>query len=438
MVEKVLDYPRVQVAQETGWWCGPATVQNILASRGINRSEASLAQRMGTTTNGTNHIGLLRDVLNAELPAADYRVVQLPNDPPSAAQRENLWQHIVASINAGFGVAINIVAPPSNYPRAVAPSTESPAYGGGTVYHYIAAMGYSDVGGKRVWIADSGFRPFGYWVSLAQLATLIPPKGYTYAAGKTAAPTPPAPATWFDEDVSKTFGFGRSRPLSGLVGIAIHTTESDASTKARDVAAYQARTETGSYNVIVDSTGHRLLCNTDDWQVWATGNKGNDVLLHLAFVARASWTRDQWLAQDKMLRAGATVVRHWCDVRKIPMQRVTAATLPGILGHADTRVWGGTDHTDPGPGFPWDRFIELVKGSTAGGFLMALSDAEQRELLDTTRQNQKDIAKILDQLGPKHETWSEASSFGVDDQGRERTLRDGLIAKLDDIKAGRK
>jgi hypothetical protein len=43
-------------------------------------------------------------------------------------------------------------------------------------------MGYDDTPGARaVWIADSGFWPFGYWCGFDQVATLIPPKGYTYA-----------------------------------------------------------------------------------------------------------------------------------------------------------------------------------------------------------------------------------------------------------------
>ncbi len=33
--------------------------------------------------------------------------------------------------------------------------------GGGVVYHYIAALGYSDKGGRRLRIADSGFAPLG-------------------------------------------------------------------------------------------------------------------------------------------------------------------------------------------------------------------------------------------------------------------------------------
>ena len=235
---------------------------------------------------------------------------------------------------------------------------------------------------------------------------------------------------YYDVDMSQQFGFGRPRSTANLVGVCIHTTESGAGASARDVAAYQARSQTGSYNVLVDDR-ERVLCNTDDWQVWATGNKGNDVLLHLAFVAQASWSRAEWLAHSDMLRMGAGVVRQWCDRYRFPVRKVTVAMLPGILGHVDTQAWGGTDHYDPGPNFPWDEFLQMVKddslsGSTDGGFLMALTDKEQRELLNNTRV-------IRDQLGPKLDAWGAGSSFGQDAQGRELTQRDGLIAKLNAI-----
>lgn len=49
-------------------------------------------------------------------------------------------------------------------------------------------MGYGEDGaGRRYWIADSGFSPYGYWISHEQLASLIPPKGYAYAAPVKAA-----------------------------------------------------------------------------------------------------------------------------------------------------------------------------------------------------------------------------------------------------------
>lgn len=144
-------------------------------------SEAELGRKLGTSVNGTNWIGLFPKVLNELMPEAKYTSVEMPNDPPTASQKEKLWKDIKNSIDAGYGVIANIVAPPSNYPRAVSPSTISPAYSGGTIYHYIALMGYSTEGQRKIWVADSGFTPYGYYISFDQLASLIPPKGYAYS-----------------------------------------------------------------------------------------------------------------------------------------------------------------------------------------------------------------------------------------------------------------
>lgn len=178
MTEKVLPYDRSIAPQETGFWCGPASTQMILNSRGLFFSEQDLANRMGTTVNGTDYIGQITAVLNGFL-GGGYVIRGIPNDPPTGGQVELLWSDLVASVEGGFGVSANIVAPPGNYPRGTMGSV-SPAYAGGTVYHYVALMGYYEgLDGRHVWVADSGFRPFGYWCSLGQVASLIAGKGYT-------------------------------------------------------------------------------------------------------------------------------------------------------------------------------------------------------------------------------------------------------------------
>lgn len=201
-MEKVLPYDRTIVRQETSWWCGPASVQVVLNSIGIHRTEHSLMLELEKLEgnhgfddrDGTDHIRQITQVLNDHT-SAGYFTVDMPNDPPKAEQKDRLWRDLVASINGGRGVIVNIVAPPSNYPKHVAPSTISPAYGGGTVYHYMTVMGYSDDGPRRVRIADSGFTPYGYWMSFDQLATLIPPKGYSAAPGPAEPAPAPVPAT---------------------------------------------------------------------------------------------------------------------------------------------------------------------------------------------------------------------------------------------------
>lgn len=177
-MERVLDYDRGIVPQETYYWCGPASAQVVLNALGIEFAESVLARRIGTHVGGTDYVGLITPILNRYVEGG-YVDRYLEQDPATPEQIHQLWDDIVGSIDAGYGVVANIVAPPGNYPRGVKGSV-SPEYSGGTVYHYVAIMGYDDTAGARaVWVADSGFAPHGYWCSFDQMATLIPPKGYT-------------------------------------------------------------------------------------------------------------------------------------------------------------------------------------------------------------------------------------------------------------------
>lgn len=225
VIEKRLDYPRDEVHQDTGWNCGPASAQTVIRAAAKKFiPEATLAKEMGTHRGGTDWIGQITRTLQKHIPAAKYATVEMPNDPPSTAQRDRLWQHLTGSIDAGYGLVVNIVAPPNNYPRPSHTSTTALAYSGGTVYHYVAAMGYAIDGNgvKHVWIADSGFKPYGSWVTFAQFATLIPPKGYAYATAKApapAAPNPPKenPMTTLDTTVRGYAGGGIEAPLKDFI-----------------------------------------------------------------------------------------------------------------------------------------------------------------------------------------------------------------------------
>lgn len=189
MAEKVLAYDRTNVVQETGWWCAPASIQTLLVGRGIRVAESEIARQTEALEgnigwddqDGTDYIGQAATVLNRYLPKAGYTVVEWRSYPDKAA-RQLFWSRIKAAIDAGYGVLVNIDAPDTNYPVGTRGSA-SPAYGGGEVFHYVAIMGYYDgADGQHLWIADSGFRPFGYWMGFTQMCTLIPPKGYAFPA----------------------------------------------------------------------------------------------------------------------------------------------------------------------------------------------------------------------------------------------------------------
>lgn len=167
-------------------------------------------------------------------------------------------------------------------------------------------------------------------------------------------------------DWTARFTFGRPRPTHQIRNIIIHVTVNTPGTPAENVATYQINSQSGSYHELTDTTIKHLIENTDDWLTWSSGNYGNDVGLHRSFVMWGTETRAQWLQYDAMLREAAKRDAEWCRKYNIPPVKLTAADLRagkrGFAGHLETgQAWGGTDHVDPGTGFPWDIYLGYVR-----------------------------------------------------------------------------
>ena len=194
------------VTQETYYNCGPGSSQLVLDVRGIHVSEAELSGVLGTTTDGTPSIDCIAGGLNHYDGESQYASMWMPNDPPTPDDVNLMRERIFRTIAWGRGCVANVVVPPSNYPRAVAKSDpnlpgaagESPNYAGGIVYHYISVLGADDTD-DTVMVVDPGFQPSTYWVTVAQLASMVTPHGIVYAEGAPAVaqpgiPTLPGPA----------------------------------------------------------------------------------------------------------------------------------------------------------------------------------------------------------------------------------------------------
>jgi N-acetyl-anhydromuramyl-L-alanine amidase AmpD len=96
----------------------------------------------------------------------------------------------------------------------------------------------------------------------------------------------------------------------------------------------------------------------------------NDLSIGIELTGRAEQSRDEWLDDygKKLLPLAAGLVRQLCDRWGLPMEYVGAAGLlagrPGLVGHVDVRdAFRQDTHYDPGPSFPWDVFVALVKES---------------------------------------------------------------------------
>lgn len=90
--------------------------------------------------------------------------------------------------------------------------------------------------------------------------------------------------------------------------------------------------------------------------------------VHVELCGFASWTREEWLkaSRAKMLDRAAFKVAMWCFHYKIPRRWVGPTALKngsaGLTTHKDASdAFTPGGHHDPGPGFPKDIFLELVK-----------------------------------------------------------------------------
>lgn len=89
--------------------------------------------------------------------------------------------------------------------------------------------------------------------------------------------------------------------------------------------------------------------------------------LHLEFAGYISQTREQWLDAYglAMLNIGADIAAQWVIEHDVPIKHLTnyelRADQRGFVGHDQvSSVYQKSDHTDPGPNFPFDYFLERV------------------------------------------------------------------------------
>ena len=170
-------------------------------------------------------------------------------------------------------------------------------------------------------------------------------------------------------------------------GIAIHNTSNNASAEAE--ASYATRrTDRVSAHLYCDHDSVIQSLDTDSKAGHAGSSTGNEHAVAVEITGFNGWSRDHWLshvAWDKLGAALAQVVRHYgIAVRRARVDEMVAnPKVRAFYSHDDMRrAWGGTDHTDPGPSFPWDRLFAAVNAALGGsGTSTGDDDMEQTEAL---------------------------------------------------------
>jgi hypothetical protein len=162
-----------------------------------------------------------------------------------------------------------------------------------------------------------------------------------------------------------------NRPYSAPLDlIVIHTMEAPKSpNRAVNVAQWFAGDSApqASAHYCIDDQD-TVCCVVESDVAWGAPGANNQGI-HLEHAGYASQSPADWqddYAQamlDRSARLAARLVRRW----SIPIQHLSVAELAaggrGFCGHVDvTNAFDhGRGHTDPGPNFPWEGYLLLVR-----------------------------------------------------------------------------
>jgi N-acetyl-anhydromuramyl-L-alanine amidase AmpD len=255
------------------------------------------------------------------------------------------------------------------------------------------------------------------------VSTTLKPDYGQWSTGSTGAPVKP---NFSEKDQTGISPNCDSRGGAVPRWFLLHTQEGDGT--AQSLAAYlQNPNSQVSYHYTVDNGGDVVDVVDTDLESWSVLD-ANPKAINLCFAgSRAAWSRQEWL--DNMSDAidiAAYLAVQDCLKYGIPTHIISPADLgnglPGIADHRAVTIGLGIGtHTDVGDGFPWDVFTTAVAkysgSSPSNGGPMALTDDEQRELLEKTRD-------IWTQLrGPDGNGWPQ---LGQNTQGQNLTLVDKL------------
>ena len=152
--------------------------------------------------------------------------------------------------------------------------------------------------------------------------------------------------------------------------VVMHTMEIRERKDAAEICArwFASRVSRVSAHYCVDADTILQCVHEQDIAWHARGGNTSSIGVELAGFARQ--TRPDWAdAYSTAVLGGASgLVADVCRRRRIPVRWLDADDLAagrrGITGHADvSRAFRKSDHWDPGPGFPVERFLGLVRAA---------------------------------------------------------------------------
>lgn len=157
------------------------------------------------------------------------------------------------------------------------------------------------------------------------------------------------------------------RRTSAVRLIVIHTAENlEAGNSAENLGKYGQNPDyVSSWHIAVDSDTI-IQCVRDSFVAYAAPGVNHDGI-QIELAGRAGQSAAQWRDPFSLatLALGADAAAQYCLKFDVPPIHLTDAELlagdPGIIGHVQaSRVYKKSNHPDPGPNFPWRRFMSMV------------------------------------------------------------------------------
>jgi hypothetical protein len=143
--------------------------------------------------------------------------------------------------------------------------------------------------------------------------------------------------------------------------------ESAPGTAAATARYFATQAAGGSAHYIHDAGGDEEHCVPENVIAWHA--PPNPQSIGDEICGEPTYTREQWLSDQvwPAVLASAVRCREVCDRYGIPKVKLGPADLlagaHGVCGHVDvSNTWHQSTHWDPGPNFPWDRYMAAVNG----------------------------------------------------------------------------
>ncbi|MGW5273799.1 N-acetylmuramoyl-L-alanine amidase [Streptomyces sp. NPDC004044] len=177
---------------------------------------------------------------------------------------------------------------------------------------------------------------------------VAPEKGTLSATAGRAPITPYPSALWVPAD-AHNFTVGRTATIDKVI---IHVTQGS---YAGTIKWFQDPTAEVSAHYVVRSSDGQITQTVRDSDTAYHAKHANASALgieHEGYIDDPSWFT------DTMYRASAALTRALCDKYGIPKDRTH------IIGHSEV---SGTDHTDPGRYWDWNRYMSFVEDDSGSG-----------------------------------------------------------------------